>query len=138
MIIPECTIHVPNNETQKDTSVIIAEVHQVETAVSIRSTSFQSSLHKNSVHPSTSSSHPPNNCPDGGQWGMINYIGPKTSIVAYAACFCCGLPGLAVLACPQDNKDAYLCQDKIYDAGGKLLVFSASRNFTPTRNTRDF
>lgn len=52
-------------------------------------------------------SHPPPNCPDGGQWGTISYIGDKTKSWACLACLCFGIPGLYVLLCPQDSKDAY-------------------------------
>jgi hypothetical protein len=37
-------------------------------------------------------------------------------------CLCCGLPGLCILACPTDEKDAYAVDNKVYDAAGDTLV----------------
>ena len=36
---------------------------------------------------SSTTSHPPSGCPDGGQWGKIKYVGNNTSLLACLACF---------------------------------------------------
>ena len=132
MAILECEIYVPNNETEKGASIPIAEVYQVETGKPIFST-FEHVPPRSQL-----SSHPPKNCPDGGQWGITNYIGNKTGLLTCATFAVCGVLGLVVLACPQDEKDAYLYQGKVYDAGGTLMGPEVFIRFTPTRNKRDF
>jgi hypothetical protein len=84
---------------------------------------------------STMTSFPPPNCPDGGQWGTISYIGEKTKTWACLGCLCCGLPALFVLLCPQDEKDAYRVNGKVYDAAGEYLGPSSKfSEFVPTRH----
>lgn len=80
------------------------------------------------------SSNPPGNCLDGGQWGKVNYAGNKTGALACVGFLVCGLPGLFILGCPQDSKDAYLCEGKVYDASGKCLGLVSRSNFVPSRN----
>ena len=82
---------------------------------------------------SGSVSNPPGNCRDGGQWGTIEYIGNKTGALTCIGCLLCGIFGLFVLACPQDDMDAYLIDGKLYDASGAFIT-SANRNksFVPT------
>ena len=58
-------------------------------------------------------SNPPGNCPDGGVWGTIKYVGEKTKMMACLGCLCICLPGLCVLACPRDEKDAYAVNGKV-------------------------
>lgn len=79
------------------------------------------------------SSNPPRNCPDGGQWGTVNYNGSKTGALACIGVMICGIPGLFILGCPQDTKDAYLYKDKVYDAGGKLMGPRSCIRFIPSR-----
>ena len=58
-------------------------------------------------------SNPPGNCPDGGVWGTIKYVGEKTEMMACLACLCFW-PGLCCLvACPVDEKDAYAVNGKV-------------------------
>jgi hypothetical protein len=82
---------------------------------------------------SGSVSNPPGNCRDGGQWGTIEYIGNKTGALTCIGCLLCGIFGLFLLACPQDEKDAYSVDGKLYDASGAFIT-SANRNksFVPT------
>jgi hypothetical protein len=79
------------------------------------------------------SSNPPGNCPDGGQWGVMEYVGNKTTALACLGCLCFGLFGLCFLACPQDEKDAYRVNGKLYDAEGTLIGPVSRYKFTPTR-----
>lgn len=81
----------------------------------------------------SSTSNPPGNCPDGGQWGTVEYVGNKTTALACLGCLCFGLFGLCVLACPQDEKDAYRVHGKLYDAEGALMGPVSRYQFTPTR-----
>lgn len=80
------------------------------------------------------SCHPPKNCPDGGQWGIVHHVGNKTGALTCLAVMACGLLGLFVLVCPQDQRDAYLHNGKIYDASGVYLGREKMLRFTPTRN----
>lgn len=84
----------------------------------------------------TSTSNPPGNCPDGGQWGVMEYVGNKTTALACLGCLCFGLFGLCLLACPQDEKDAYRVNGKLYDAEGTLIGPVSRYKFTPTRGPR--
>ena len=76
---------------------------------------------------------PPGNCPEGGVWGTVNYVGEKTKMLACGACLCCGCLGCCVLACPQDEKDAYCVNGKVYDAAGEY-VGPKNQNFVPARH----
>jgi len=59
-------------------------------------------------------SNPPGNCPDGGVWGTIKYVGEKTQMMACLGCLCfLGIFGLCILACPMDEKDAYAVNGKV-------------------------
>jgi hypothetical protein len=84
--------------------------------------------------PVSASSNPPRNCPDGGQWGKVNYTGTKTGALACVGVVVCGLPGLFILGCPQDSKDAYVCEDKVYDAAGTLIGARSRVRFVPSRH----
>lgn len=79
-------------------------------------------------------SNPPLNCPDGGQWGVVKYIGNKTGVLVCLGCFLGGICGLCVLACPQDEKDAYSVNGALYDAAGAYMGLTKKYKFTPTRN----
>ena len=84
---------------------------------------------------STSTSNPPGNCRDGGQWGILQYVGNKTGALTCIGCLLCGIFGLFVLACPQDEKDAYSVDGKLYDAQGIYIGKAAGNNaklFIPT------
>lgn len=85
---------------------------------------------------SSTTSHPPPGCPDGGQWGKITYVGNNTSLLACALCLCFGPLGCCILACPNDEKDAYSVNGNIYDAGGKFLGRQGNVNFVPSRMIR--
>ena len=80
-------------------------------------------------------SNPPRNCPDGGQWGTVHYTGNKTGALALGGCLVCGFIGLFILACPQDQKDAYLYDDKVYDASGTFIGRKSRVQFVPSRNS---
>ena len=79
------------------------------------------------------SSKPPGNCKDGGVWGTTKYIGETTKAIACLSCLCCGIFGCCVLLCPQDEKDAYCVEGKVYDASGKFIANRQGDNFIPKR-----
>jgi hypothetical protein len=79
------------------------------------------------------SSNPPGNCPDGGQWGIVKYIGNKTGVLICLGCFLGGIFGLCMLACPQDEKDAYRVNGELYDAAGAYMGLTKKYKFIPTR-----
>jgi hypothetical protein len=80
-----------------------------------------------------SSSNPPGTCPDGGQWGIVKYIGNKTGVLVCLGCFLGGICGLCMLACPQDEKDAYSVNGELYDAAGVYMGLTKKYKFIPTR-----
>lgn len=72
---------------------------------------------------------------EGGQWGKNKYVGANTQAAACIGCLCCCLPGLCILLCPFDERDAYKHTDgKVYDASGKVLGHSNNVSFIPKRN----
>lgn len=81
----------------------------------------------------SSSSNPPGNCSDGGQWGIVKYIGNKTGVLVCLGCFLGGICGLCMLACPQDEKDAYSVNGELYDAAGVYMGLTKKYKFIPTR-----
>ena len=80
------------------------------------------------------SNNPPGNCRDGGQWGTLQYIGNKTGAMTCIGFLICGMFGLLILACPQDEKDAYRVDGKVYDASGIYIGRAGdnSKSFIPT------
>jgi len=72
---------------------------------------------------------------EGGQWGTNKYVGANTQAAACIGCLCFCLPGLCILLCPMDERDAYRHTDgKVYDASGKVLGHSNHVSFIPKRN----
>jgi hypothetical protein len=59
------------------------------------------------------SSNPPPNVSDGGTWGTSKYVGSTTKAAACVGCLCFCLPGLCILFCPMDEKDAYMVNGKV-------------------------
>ena len=78
-------------------------------------------------------SNPPPNCPDGGQWGTLQYTGSKTCALTCLGCILCPLCGLFLLTCPQDEKDAYCVNGKLYDAAGTSIGLARHKSFIPER-----
>ena len=68
----------------------------------------------------------------GGQWGKNNYVGEKTKAAACVGCLCFCLPGLCVLMCPMDERDAYKHEGKVYDASGQVIGSAQDTKFTPS------
>mmetsp|Transcript_14919 Transcript_14919/g.28089 ORF Transcript_14919/g.28089 Transcript_14919/m.28089 type:complete len:192 (+) Transcript_14919:346-921(+) len=97
---------------------------------------FVSPVNPAASNNNNNTSNPPGNCPDGGQWGVMEYVGNKTTALACLGCLCFGLFGLCFLACPQDEQDAYCVNGKLYDAGGTLIGPVSRYKFTPTREGR--
>eukprot|EP01083_Nonionella_stella_P026955 74182_1 len=81
-------------------------------------------------------SKPPPGAPDGGSWGTVKYVGESTKMIACLACLCCGCLGCCVLLCPQDEKDAYAKDGKIWDAAGGYVGPASDNAFAPSRNQR--
>ena len=77
-------------------------------------------------------SNPPPNCPDGGQWGTLQYAGNKTCALTCLGCIICGIFGLLFLACPQDEKDAYCINGRLYDAAG-VYISRTTNLFIPSK-----
>jgi len=72
----------------------------------------------------TSSRNPPQGCQDGGRWAQIRYSGNNTAILCVVLACCCGvfsLCGLCAFLCPQDVKNVYVVNAKVYDQQGKCL-----------------
>jgi len=84
------------------------------------------------VTSSNTTSNPPGNCPNGGQWGTLQYAGNKTCALTCLGCIICGIFGLAFLACPQDEKDAYCINGKLYDAAG-VYISRTTNLFIPSK-----
>jgi len=76
---------------------------------------------------------PPPGAPPGGRWGRNNYIGEKTGAAALIGCLCFCLPGLLVLLCPFDERDAYSVNGKVYDASGRYIGSAVHSSFVPSR-----
>lgn len=83
--------------------------------------------------PAPSGPPPPPGAPPGGVWGRNNYIGEKTAACTlFVVLFVC-LPGLLLLCCPFDERDAYLAPNGvIYDASGRQIGRSHRTRFVPT------
>ena len=68
----------------------------------------------------------PKDLPEGGVWGSNTYHGDKTNAAACMGCLCCGLPGLCMLMCPIDERNAYKKDGDVYLANGTKLKPGAS------------
>jgi hypothetical protein len=53
--------------------------------------------------------------------GINNYIGDKTKAAACIGCLCFFIPGVIILLCPLDERDAYKVKGSVYDAGGQSI-----------------
>ena len=80
-------------------------------------------------------SNPPGNCKDSGVWGTCKYEGEKTWMIACLTSLVCGFPVCCFFtACPQDEKDAYCVDGKLYDAAGGFIADKKDVNkFIPKR-----
>mmetsp|Transcript_18205 Transcript_18205/g.27773 ORF Transcript_18205/g.27773 Transcript_18205/m.27773 type:complete len:98 (+) Transcript_18205:44-337(+) len=81
----------------------------------------------------SSKNDPPPGVEEGGIWGVNSYVGSKTGAIACLGCLCFCIPGLLVLFCPMDERDAYKVKGKVYDAEGKLLGNVPDIKFVATR-----
>jgi hypothetical protein len=63
--------------------------------------------------------------------GTNQYIGNQTSAAACVGCLCFCLPGLLVLLCPCDERDAYKVNGNVYDASGALIGPAQGTSFVP-------
>lgn len=75
-------------------------------------------------------SPPPPGCSKGGVWGHNDYVGTKTKMLSCLACLFVCLPGLLIMLCPQDKKEAYLVNNKVYDETGQCLGKKEDLKFT--------
>ena len=82
----------------------------------------------------TTGNRAPPNLPEGGVLGVYKFVGPETKRNACLVCLCLGIFGLCFLNCPTDQQDAYVVNNKVYDASGKLIdpILKKDR-FVPTR-----
>ena len=78
-------------------------------------------------------SNPPPNCNDGGQWGTLQYCGQKTCLMTCLGVYICGIFGLFLLTCPQDEKDAYCLNGRLYDAAGIDIGLARKKSFIPLK-----
>ena len=79
-------------------------------------------------------SPPPPGAPAGGTWGKNRYRGSNTCVGGLLGCLCFFIPGLLVLCCPLDERDAYRAPNgKVYDASGHVIGQSAHTNFKAER-----
>jgi len=78
-------------------------------------------------------SRPPNGVEVGGRWGTAKYFGDKTGFYTFILCLVC-FPFCCYMACcPQDEKDAYRINNKVYDADGKYMGTPEKTKFVPSR-----
>jgi hypothetical protein len=63
--------------------------------------------------------------------GINQYIGPQTQGAALVGFLCCCFPGLLILLCPFDERDAYKVNGVVYDAGGSHVGYANSVPFVP-------
>ena len=61
----------------------------------------------------TERSTPPPNAPDGGVWGTIKYNGAKSRKRNIVGCAFLIIPGLFMMGCPKDEKDAYSVWEEV-------------------------
>jgi len=61
----------------------------------------------------TERSTPPANAPDGGVWGTIKYNGEKSRKRNAVGCAFLIIPGLFMMGCPKDEKDAYSVWEEV-------------------------
>ena len=84
--------------------------------------------------PAAAASDSPPGVGSGGQWGTNKYVGSSTQAAACVGCLCCCLPGLCILLCPMDERDAYKHEGKVYDASGTVIGPATNTSFVPKRN----
>jgi hypothetical protein len=61
----------------------------------------------------TEKSNPPPNAPDGGVWGTIMFNGEKSRKRNKVGCAFLLIPGLVMMGCPKDEKDAYAVWENV-------------------------
>jgi hypothetical protein len=83
---------------------------------------------------SSLSSNPPRGVEDGGVWGENRYAGNNTNFAAFIGCLLVGFFGLCICFCPQDSRDAYLVNGKVYDASGAFIGRQQNVIFVPARS----
>jgi hypothetical protein len=68
----------------------------------------------NSIDSSKRSSSPaPPNAPDGGVWGTLKYNGEESKKRNRIGCAFLLVPGLVMMGCPKDSKDAYAVWENV-------------------------
>jgi hypothetical protein len=63
--------------------------------------------------------------------GTNQYIGNFTAGAALVGCLCFCLPGLLILCCPCDERDAYKVNGQVYDAAGNCIGSAQNTHFIP-------
>lgn len=127
-----------NNQAVATSSEAIALLKEAEGQVTIvADVATPKEATAASVNPTataTGHAHAPPGVGEGGQWGKNNYIGSKTQAAACVGCLCFCLPGLCVLLCPMDERDAYKHEGKVYDASGHVIGPAGNTKFIPVAN----
>lgn len=76
---------------------------------------------------------PPPNLPSGGTWGKAKYFGDTSCLFTFLMCICCFPFCCYIACCPQDEKDAYRVNGRVYDASGTYLGSPTDTKFVPSR-----
>jgi len=91
------------NAYQELTRIGTAAVKEENASVNTENTDSSRSL----------SSDAPRNAPKGGVWGTMKYNGEKSRKRNRVGCVFLLIPGLVMMGCPKDEKDAYAVWEKV-------------------------
>lgn len=77
------------------------------------SPSVASNANTENTNDSNGSSRVPPNAPIGGVWGTMKYNGETSKKRNRIGCALLLLPGLVMMTCPKDSKDAYAVWEEV-------------------------
>lgn len=123
-----------NNQVVATSSEAIAMLKEAEGQVTIVADVATPKEAASANPTATSTGHAPPGVGEGGQWGKNKYVGEKTKAAACVGCLCFCLPGLCILMCPMDERDAYKHEGKVYDASGHVIGPAGNTPFIPVAN----
>uniref|UniRef100_A0A7S3QEE0 Uncharacterized protein n=1 Tax=Chaetoceros debilis TaxID=122233 RepID=A0A7S3QEE0_9STRA len=127
VVIPHTSVIVEGQDTHIVSSIASAP------PIYLSATAFAVPDTKPAAASASPTVKPPPGAPEGGSWGTVKYVGESTKMIACLACLCCGFFGCCVLLCPQDEKDAYAKDGKIWDAAGRYIGPASNNAFAPAR-----